>query len=485
VKRPSTSLSFKIFVVAFLNIALLALVFLTFARMQFRFDLRSFFLAPARYRIFSVSNRLTEELLSTPMASWNKVLADYSSNYPAQFFLFRDSGEQIAGETVKLPDALLQTVHNQPGPQRGMGGGPPFEEDRPRLEPPRHMGPPPLTIMRSGGGSYWAGVHVPLWAEPRYKPMHATLVWRFNSFWTDTFFFDYRPFLAFILALVVVCVACWLPLIRSLTRAISQLTLATGQIAEGHFEIATSIRRSDELGRLSESISQMAQRLAGLVHGQRRFLSDIAHELSSPLARMQLSLSILEQRTGEDEVDYVVGTREEVEHMAGLVSELLAFSRSQAPGASIELTKVNIAETVRRVLEREASDNAQIEVQVDEAFNVIAQPEYLFRSIANVVRNAIRYAAHAGPILVSTSKRSNEVTITVADNGPGLPDSELENVFRPFYRPEFARQRETGGVGLGLAIVRSCIESCGGAVKCRNRSPRGLEVEIRLHLAAS
>ena len=111
---------------------------------------------------------------------------------------------------------------------------------------------------------------------------------------------------------------------------------------------------------------------------------------------------------------------------------------------------------------------------------MVAQPEYLLRSLANLVRNAIRYASHAGPITVSATERGNEVTIVVADHGPGLPDSELESVFRPFYRPEFARQRETGGAGLGLAIVRSCIEACGGAVSCRNRSPKGLEVAIRL-----
>jgi two-component system sensor histidine kinase CpxA len=75
------------------------------------------------------------------------------------------------------------------------------------------------------------------------------------------------------------------------------------------------------------------------------------------------------------------------------------------------------------------------------------------------------------------------ISIIVADNGPGIPEAELESVFKPFYRPELARQRETGGVGLGLAIVRTCVEACGGTVQCRNRSPKGLEVEIKLPIA--
>ena len=112
----------------------------------------------------------------------------------------------------------------------------------------------------------------------------------------------------------------------------------------------------------------------------------------------------------------------------------------------------------------------------------MAHPEYLFRSLANVVRNAIRYAAQDGPILVSAANGDGAVSIMVSDNGPGVPESELEEIFKPFY-PEFARQRQTGGVGLGLAIVKSCVQACGGTVVGRNRSPNGLEVEIRLPAA--
>jgi two-component system sensor histidine kinase CpxA len=119
-------------------------------------------------------------------------------------------------------------------------------------------------------------------------------------------------------------------------------------------------------------------------------------------------------------------------------------------------------------------------MDIGEKLEVLANQEYLFRSLANVVRNAIRYAGSFGPIIISAKNGDRDVAITVADNGPGLPESELDRVFKPFYRPEFARQRETGGMGLGLAIVRNCVEACEGRVICRNRDPRGLEVEIRL-----
>ena len=120
-----------------------------------------------------------------------------------------------------------------------------------------------------------------------------------------------------------------------------------------------------------------------------------------------------------------------------------------------------------------------------DAFVRLGQPDFLFRSLANLVRNAVRYAGHAGPIQVSASSLGHDVSIRVSDQGPGVPDAEIEEIFKPFYRPEFARQRETGGTGLGLAIVKSCIEACGGIVRCRNRSPQGLEVEIRLPAPAN
>lgn len=312
------------------------------------------------------------------------------------------------------------------------------------------------------------------------KPLHGTLVWTFPSLWTNPFFFDYKPWLAVVVAVILVSIICWLPLIRGLTRSISQLTAATGAIAEGQLETRLSLNRRDELGRLSEAINRMAERLSGFVHGQRRFLSDVAHELCSPLARLQVSLGILDQRAQNNQKEYVEGVQEEVAHMSGLINELLLFSRAQMNASATPLTRVNLADAVRRVLAREASDKTLIETHIEERTEVMAHPEYLFRSLANVVRNAIRYAGESGPIVVSASEKDGVVSITVADNGPGIPEAELEGVFKPFYRPELARQRETGGVGLGLAIVRTCIGACGGIVKCRNRSPKGLEVEIRL-----
>jgi two-component system sensor histidine kinase CpxA len=162
------------------------------------------------------------------------------------------------------------------------------------------------------------------------------------------------------------------------------------------------------------------------------------------------------------------------------VNELLSFSRAGMQTMDVKLVEVNVAATVARVLERESSSETPLDVSVDEKLNVLADAEYLFRALSNVVRNAIRYAGHAGPIRISARAAEGVAYITVADSGPGVPEHALEEIFAPFYRLDPSRSRETGGLGLGLAIVKTCVESCGGAVHCHNLQPSGLEVEIRL-----
>jgi two-component system sensor histidine kinase CpxA len=114
---------------------------------------------------------------------------------------------------------------------------------------------------------------------------------------------------------------------------------------------------------------------------------------------------------------------------------------------------------------------------------VTASESLLVRALSNVLRNAVRYAGPSGPVTVSAQRSDASVEIGIADSGPGLPESELEQVFAPFYRPEASRTRATGGAGLGLAIVKTCVEACGGTVVARNRRPQGLEILMTLPAA--
>ena len=168
--------------------------------------------------------------------------------------------------------------------------------------------------------------------------------------------------------------------------------------------------------------------------------------------------------------------------MASLVNELLAFSKASLHGNPTECEPVALAELVRRVVAREASGQEGVQVEIAEELQALAAPGLLARAVANLVRNALRYAGDAGPITVSAEGQNGRILLAVSDCGPGIPEEALAQIFDPFFRLDTARSRETGGFGLGLAIVKTCVQACGGSVGARNRQPSGLQVEITLQM---
>jgi two-component system sensor histidine kinase CpxA len=329
---------------------------------------------------------------------------------------------------------------------------------------------------------YWVGVPLPQ-LDPQRPQGRLTLVAVSGSLRGGGLFFDYTPWLLVGGAVVVLSVLFWLPLVRGITRAISQMTRATGEIAEGRFDARVPESRNDELGALASAVNRMAARLAGFVTGQKRFLGDTAHELCAPIARMQMALGILEQRADEKQKAYVNDVREELQHISGLVNELLSFSKAGMRPRAASLQAVSVAEIAQRIAEREGKGGGRIVVDVNGDIKALAEPELLSRALANLVRNALRYAGDAGPMRISATRENINVVISVCDDGPGVPDEALQKIFDPFYRVEESRSRETGGVGLGLAIVKTCVEACDGTVAAQNRTPRGLEIRITLRAA--
>ncbi len=480
--RPRLPLYSKVLALAFLNLCLLALALWMIVRAQFRVDSGSFLLAPAQNRIMSVAHAIALELEEAKPEEWNHVLTRYAQSQRVEFVLFDEFGTRVAGPDFPLPRQVAERI-----PERGSRGrGGPGERGAPPPQKGREQrGPaPPLFLTATTEPTeYWAGARIPIRRDRQENPHPGTLLMMSPALLASPLFFDPTPWLTIGVAVIVISVACWLPFIQGMTRSISQTTRAASQIAEGRFEVHVPDRRRDEIGQLSAAVNRMAERLSGFVNGQRAFLRGIAHELSNPIATIQFGLGNLERRVSEDQRAAVADIQEEVHHMSALVNELLSFSKAGIDALDIKLVPVNLAATVTRVMEREADAQVAAMISVDDKLIVQAEPEYLFRALSNVVRNAIRYAGHAGPIQITARAEQDSVYLTVADNGPGVPEESLEQVFAPFYRVDPSRSPETGGMGLGLAIVRNCVEACRGAVRCRNRQPSGLEVEIRLAAA--
>ena len=470
----------KILLWFFLNLLVLGAVFYVVFKMQFRLGLDSLLAGRARDRIQAVSDVIAGELKDKPVSGWGDVLNNFGRAYQVQFFLFRLDGTQLAGEAITLPPEVATKVAERRGLGSGLGRGPPPGRGPRRALEGGGSEPHAEFLVRSERPTrYWIGVRLPLTDGSQTRPWPVTLLVLSDSIRGGGLFFDLTPWVIAGFGALIFSLLFWIPLVRDVTRSLSGMTRATEQLAEGRFDARVEDRRSDELGRLGQAINRMAARLSGFVTGQKRFLGDIAHELCSPLARIQVALGILEQRVGDKETASVQDVREEVQHMSNLVNELLSFSKAGLR-QEIKLEVVNLVSLARRVVAREASDPQVVQIQIAENLQALAEPELIERALANLVRNAIRYAGSAGPITVAAVRHDDQVTVSVSDLGPGVPQETLEQIFDPFFRLESARSRETGGIGLGLAIVRTCVEACQGTVTARNRLPTGLQVDVHL-----
>lgn len=530
-------LSVRILLWALLNLLLLAALGWGLFRGQFGLGLDALLAGRAGDRLQSMADVLGGELARTPSAEWDGVLARTAGAYELKLVVLRMDGQHWAGERIELPTEVRQRIGERFPGERPRGEGPPGEfrpngfrrngERIPELPPGqerREPGPPvvvsprplptnemttpalpplpgreraegpgnpetrrnmpprrPRFLIRAGEPSqYWAGVILTGLTSPEGRPAGALLLAVADSLTAGGWVVDPLPWLLGGFGAVLLSLLLWYPLVRGVTRSIRQMTAATERMAEGKFDTAVPVGRSDELGRLGAGINHLSGRLEHFIHGQRRFLGDIAHELNSPLARMQLSAGLMERDADAAQRERVQDVQEEVELMTRLVNELLAYSRSGLQAREAALQSIPLAELVHQVCAREAGPGHPVEVEIPGSLTVKAEPELLARAVANLVRNALRYAGHAGPVKVSALTQDGQVFLSVGDSGPGVAEAELERIFEPFYRPDSARTREAGGTGLGLAIVRSCVDSCGGRVNARNRLPSGLEVVIRL-----
>jgi two-component system sensor histidine kinase CpxA len=490
------------------NLCLVALLAGAFAVVQLRFGVDWLLAGPAKQRLEAMGEVIAGELRDQPVSAWNELLARYRSAHRVSFTIFRNDGKQVAGTALTPPAEVLEKLQDRrppappPPPPQRQGPGtrdrsgprehPPAEkEDLDELEGAQlrpHDPPKAKThfMVRSVDPvRYWVGVHIGLVHHSVGESSRpVTLLLTSSRITGGGLFFDPVPWLLFAVAALGLSALIWLPIVGGITRTIRKFNVAARRISEGCFDVRVPDGRLDELGELGVSVNTMARQLDNLVGSQRRLTADIAHELCSPIARMQRALGIVQQRVGSEHAGYVSKLDRELQHMAQLVEEVLSFTKAGNLPATAVAEDFSIADLVRDVVAREAAD-AEVRVEVAAGLRVHAIREALDRALANVVRNSVRYASHAGAILITAQECSGEVQISVADSGPGVPADALEKIFEPFYRPEVARKRSTGGAGLGLAIVRRCVEACGGAVSAELCVPQGLRVNLRVPAAAA
>ena len=460
----------KIWFWVFINLLVLGIVLFFIFNLQFNFSPNSPLLGAANERIEVVAEMIATDSNGKSRAEIDEILKKYSDDYGLTFTLFANTGEQLGGKDLALPTQIKEALGTEFKPPLGL----PANSKRP---------PPPRRVQierTTSPTTYWAIARVPVIEKGKSENTKASVIASSDSITGNGLFPNPSPWIVLALIILGLSALIWFPFIWNLNKSISKLTSATEQIADENFTIRVDDKRKDEIGRLGKSVNHLAVKLSDFVHGQKRFLGDISHELNSPLARMNWGLDLLENKTETANQKYIESVREEVELMAKLVDELLAYSKAGIKGAEVQMENINLRQIAEDVIEREKLSETDTKIEIDNDIEISANRNFLSKALSNVLRNAIRYAGDKGKIIVKAVDEKEIITLKIIDSGDGVPEAELSRIFEPLYRVEKDRARQTGGSGLGLAIVKTCIEACDGKVTAKNLKPKGFEIAFVL-----
>jgi signal transduction histidine kinase len=350
----------------------------------------------------------------------------------------------------------------------------------PGTSAPRTSGPiAPIggaLVLVAGGGTTYHVVFGPVRASPRlFGELELPGV----------------PLYLLMIALAVSGGVCFF-LARYLAAPVDRMRLATRKLAAGDLNVRVlpALRgRQDDLGLLAADLDAMAERLRQLLEAKQQLLRDVSHELRSPLARLQLALS-LARREGSGAERHLARIACEADRLEQLIARTLKLVRLERPSSSLERVSVDVGELLRGIaadvaIEADAR-GCLVNVQVLGPLTLAGDPELLRSAFENVMRNAVRYSPQGATVLVEAQRVVNaqaldQVEVSVHDRGPGVPEKDLGLIFEPFYRVDAAREHHgSGGEGLGLAIAARAVAMHAGTIAARNEAGGGFAVVVSL-----
>ena len=381
------------------------------------------------------------------------------------FFVVNEEGENLAGGQIPPEAKELASRARESGVTEFLNEGKIFMLAQPVFGP--------------DGTSYIVVDEVP--RRPR-----AALLWRL----LNPRFLSVRLLVIFIVASIFCYWLAWY-----LTSPVRKLRRAAQLLASGdlHTRVAPHMgSRRDELADLGRDFDLMAERIDSLITSQGRLLRDISHELRSPLTRLNVALELARQRCGSEAGESLDRIGREAERMNELIGQLRALTLLESGTEIVDKKSVDLTGLVKKVVidtEFEAGNrNRKIKTLLDEHAVIDGSEELLRRAIENVVRNALRYTPEGTDVEISLVRQiidgKENAVIKVRDHGPGVPEASLDSLFQPFYRTSDARDRQSGGMGIGLAITDRAIRLHGGNVKALNAPDNGLIIELHIPVTA-
>jgi len=297
---------------------------------------------------------------------------------------------------------------------------------------------------------------------------------------------EYTLFFQLLLGLACILLASWL-LSRMFTRPIRQLQQSAAQLGSGRMQTRTPpslTTRGDEIGELAQSFDNMATQLEGLMSSHKQLLRDVSHELRSPLARLTVALELARDAAGDAAQNDLARIGLEADRLNALIGEVLTLARFEQSAIQADMTETDLTALLQEIVadarfEAEAAGK-RVQLKNMAACSMHSDRLWLGRALDNVLRNAVRHTNSGTEVEIDMRCSSEQVTISVEDHGPGVPDDALEHLFEPFFRAEDSRARNSGGYGLGLAIARQVVELHRGEISASHAADGGLLVSITL-----
>jgi len=277
-------------------------------------------------------------------------------------------------------------------------------------------------------------------------------------------------------------------LARYLAAPLGQLSRASRQLATGDLTVRVGTplaERKDEFGQLAMDMDEMAGRLQVSQQANQRLLRDVSHELRSPLARLRVALEIARSKDQNQVVEELDRIELESERLEKLIDEVLGLLRESTTSQELKMQRFDLAELLQDLVETVNYEIAEgrepIGLQLESTLLLDADRELLWRVFENLLRNALIHSGGSEGIHVSANQvSSKEILVCVLDSGPGIAETHIKRIFEPFYRVDEARDRNSGGHGLGMAIAASAVRRHGGRISASNRQVGGLEVKVVL-----
>ena len=274
---------------------------------------------------------------------------------------------------------------------------------------------------------------------------------------------------ALIAAMLIAIIALSVLGIRRLTAPLGTLAQAAERLGRDVNAPPLAERGASDVRKALRAFNNMQERIQRFIEDRTRMIAAISHDLRTPITRLRLRAEFI------DDAEQQARMLADLDDMETMIQSTLSFAREEAnpePRRDVDLVAL-----LRSVCEDSPDVELTIEPAGTETLLLRGQPVALRRGFCNLIDNAVKYGEHAR---VGLSVGADSITVAVDDDGPGLPEEELERVFRPFYRVEQSRSRDTGGVGLGLAVARTVFRAHGGDVSLANRPPGGLQATVTL-----